>query len=582
MSHRHTWTLVLIAGLLAGYVWFFEHPRSNGRAPAADYQIFPELAAGAATSLTLQNAAGRTLHLARTNGTWHLQEPIRYPAENAKIRALLEDLAQLQYQSEVVASPDDMKADLYGLETPAQSLAIAGGGVSLKLHIGHTESAGRIVFVRRSDQKQIYTVSADTLKPLEREANYWRDSRVFPHSVSQITDLILDGGSRVHLTRSAADADWKMIEPVSDARLDLDFLALFFQQLAELRVSSFDPTAEAERHTLLEFRLANGFHYLIELLGARADNPALHRARLGRSRTHASISAIWANQLQVAKAFRSPYLLDQNLQFNQITVRAKEKFTLSLVANTRIWQITEPNPIPVDNGLMKRFFQQLTNLRINEFMADGEVDEARFGLDFPIRTLTFSSPANTLRVRFGLKIHNNLMAHRSDEPSVYAVPYKAVFELPAYAWQLRDRKLWSFDAQDIATLHIVHPNQTTQSWQRSDAAWRIDNTPLGELETAEFNEYLYRLSQAMAESWTSREPNAGAQYGTDSGARIEIEFKDSSKTPPKRLKFGMLSPRGYRYAETEVDGMPTIFEFPGALYPQLNRVFGLDAPLNHP
>ena len=587
MHCRHTCTLLLIAGLLAGYAWFFERPNSKGKETSDDNRIFPELTAEFVKSLTIQNAGGR-LQIMQTNGTWRLQSPVNYPAEETKIRALLENLAQLRRQSEPVTPAKENQSDLYGLESPAQSIVLAGNGVSLQLQVGDAESA--VAFVQRSDSKQIDTVPAETLKPLARDVDYWRNSKVFPHPVSQIADFIFNGEGRMHLKRSADGTAWKMVEPTPGARLDQDTLSIFFQQLAELRVSSFDRTAASGKHAMLEFLLADGFRYPIELLGARPDNPALHRARLGPTRTEASIPATWVLLLLKANAFRSPYLLDPNLQFEKITIHAREKFALSPNAEARSWQLftpTQATPMPADNRLAARFLSQLAELRIRKFLAEGKLDASRFGLDSPILTLTFhrreakKASAKMLHVRFGRKIYDNIAAHRSDEPVVYAMPYEAVMRLPAYAWELRDRKLWNFDAQDVARLKWTHPNQAARIWQRSGAVWQIDNTSLGEVESAVLNECLYRLSKVMVESWTSRDPDAGARYDIGRHARIEIEFRDVSQMPPKRLNFGKITSQGHRYAESEVDGEPTIFEFPGALYLQLYQVFGLPAATNH-
>lgn len=587
MKRKHTCTILLIAGLLAGYAWFFERPDSKRMETAADKRIFPELTADVVTSLTIQNDAGR-FQMMQVNGTWRLQSPVDYPAEEAKIRALLENLAQLRYHGEPSSSPEAERSDLYGLESPTQSIVLAFAGILIQLQIGHTESA--VAFVQRSDSKQIYTVPSQTLKPLARDVDYWRNSKVFPHPVSQIADFVFNGDGRMHLKRSADGTVWQMVEPTPGARLDQDALSIFFQQLAELRVSSFDGTAAPAKHAMLEFLLAGGLRYPIELLGARPDNPALHRARLGSTQTDVSIPATWVNHLLKANAFRSPYLLNPNLKFEKITIHAREKFTLSPNAEARSWQLSTPTqaiPMPADNRLTAQFLSQLAELRIRKFFPEGELDAGRFGLDSPILTLTFhrreseNAPAKMLRVRFGRKIYDNIAARRSDEPSVYAVPYEAVMRLPTYAWELRDRKIWNFDAQEVARLKWTHPNQAARIWQRSGAVWQIGNTSLGEVESAVLNECLYRLSKVMAEYWTSRDPDAGARYDIGHHARIEIEFKDDNPMSPKILKWGKITSRGHRYAESEVDGESTIFEFPGALYLQLRQVFGLHAATNH-
>ncbi|MCS1409309.1 MAG: hypothetical protein M2R45_02489 [Verrucomicrobia subdivision 3 bacterium] len=587
MSYRHSWTLILIAGVLVGYAWLFKNPFSENRA-TADRRLFPELAATAVTSLEIRQA-DLQIRLAQTNETWHLVHPIHYPAEAPKVQALVADLLQLEYQSQVdtsTAPPHDGQ-ELYGFDNSNRSLTVATDTASLQLDIGDTEGAGNIAFVRRSDQDNIYTIQADSLDRFKLEVDYWRDPRVFPHPVSQISELKIEGTETVHLTRETSGEEWKMIKPVPNARLDQSFVSFFLQELAELRVGSFEAAIESERQAVLEFKLSNELDYSIELLGPSPTNPTLHRVRLVAMDTPALIATAFVNQvLETATTFRNPYLLDQDFKFDQITVQAEETFTLAIDNESQRWTLTEPFQFPADNRLVAQFVRQLTELRINKFIADGIVDEIGFGLDFPFRTITFSRSAldfttpeitEVLKIRFGLKIQNNLMTHRSDEAAVYAVPFGAVTHLPAYAFQLRDRKLWNIATDNITKLKITLPDQSTKIWVRDGTTWQNDDVSLGQIEAATLNSHLEELSNVLVESWTSRPPTTSGHYGIGKRAQVEIEIAEGDQTNVKTLKFGSISPRGHRYAETDVAGIPTVFEFPGKLYAKLNPVFGLEA-----
>jgi len=168
------------------------------------------------------------------------------------------------------------------------------------------------------------------------------------------------------------------------------------------------------------------------------------------------------------------------------------------------------------------------------------------------------------------------MTHRSDEPSVYAVPYGAIKQLPAYAFQLRDRRLWNFAPKDIAELKIMTPERAPHTLERDDSTWRNGDAPLGQVEAATLNGYLRELSEVSVESWTIRSPAAAARYGIGKRAQLEITIAEGDQADLKILKFGSISPRRHRFAETEVDGIPTVFEFPGPLYSKLNRALGLE------
>ena len=585
MSLRHSCILIAVAGVLASWVFFFERSNPDASESADENLVFPRLTSEAVDSITFRNAA-RSISLVRTDGRWRLDSPVSYPAEESKIRSLLASMTQWRYRDELHLTSAERETDAYGLETPERSLAF-GGKSTWRLFVGDRQGNERTVFVRREEPQRILTVSGEALSVLDQPVDYWRDSRVFPHDAESITNIAWSGERPFELGRPASRPDWNLIAPVPEARLDYPALNLFIQRLSSAGIRSFHPRSDVPVQLPIVFKMAAGVAYPVELLEPDPGQNALYRARIGEDKTEVSLPTDLARTLlDPALSFRSPFLLDQTIRFDRIEVRAEETFVLQRGRQANSWSITEPQPLAAHPRLVERFLIQLAELPIAGFPADGPIRETDYGLDIPIRTLVFHRTGasseqtdDALRVRFGLRIQGNLMAHRSDEASIYAVPYQAVMQWPDRGWKFRDPKLWRFAAADVAELRLEHPLVAPRVWRRSATGWRVGDQDLATVEAAALEEFLFRLANVAVESWVSREPDEIARHGTGRHGTVTLGFAADSSSSPRQLAFGNLSPHNHRYALGEVDGVPTLFEFPAPLYDQL---IGAVGPLPSP
>ena len=584
MTFRHSSLLLLIASLLLGFVWVFEHPFEKETAKRSiDRRLFPEIDPQAIESIELRQA-DQSLQLNDQRHGWQITKPISYPAEDTKVTAFIEGLTQLSYQSALPATPQSESdgEDLYGLNTPSGHISVAIGSETYRLDIGSV-SAGNITFVRRGNSEQIFTLPSDSVQTLDVTPDNWRDPRVFTYPDAEIEEIQIVGPlSDVRLQRDGVGTDWRMMDPHPGARLDNNYLTFFLQQLTELRADSFHDKQAIPTQVTLNIGMSENRRYTLNIQAPYPKNPALVWATLPDSNTSVTLNKAFIEPLaDPEKAFRSTYLLDPGLRFDTLTINGEETFTVSLDHESGQWWLDKDLNRRADNRLVALLQKQLVELRINTFVTDKLQDESAYGLTSPFRSYTFAlsdkaqsleSPQAPIHVRFGHRVQNLLMSHRSDERSVYGVPYGAVFQLPSKSYQLRDRRIWTTKSETIERIRVIYPDEKELTWNRVDDSWQTDEKKLEEVESAVFQELINQLLSVKAEAWTGLGERSGSRFGIGKKARLIIESSAQSQT----LQFGSVSPRGHLYAATEVDEVITVFEFPGQLYVKLNQVMDLE------
>jgi hypothetical protein len=155
---------------------------------------------------------------------------------------------------------------------------------------------------------------------------------------------------------------------------------------------------------------------------------------------------------------------------------------------------------------------------------------------------------------------------------VYTVPVGDIASLPHSAWQLRDRRVWSFTTNQVTRLSVRHNGYVRQLIRNSSGAWALAPGSEGMIIPEAVEEALYRLGDLRAAVWVARGEEQKAHFGftNDLNYKLTMELKNGEK--PLTLEFGGIAQSAYRYAMAPVDGQNWIFEFPIALHLQLMQL----------
>jgi hypothetical protein len=248
--------------------------------------------------------------------------------------------------------------------------------------------------------------------------------------------------------------------------------------------------------------------------------------------------------------------------------------------------LIEPQATAVDPDLMGDWLKLLARLEGN-VEKDVVTDFASYGLAPPAHqflvksTITNAAGVVTNRLvaqlDIGARQADKIFARRPDESfTVYSIN-PADFELLPYAaWQLRDRRVWSFTSNQVSRVTVRHNGYARQLVRSANGEWSLSPGSQGVIKnTFALEETIYRLGELRAVVWVARGDENRARYGfTGDGLKLTIELKTADKPRSLSLEFGGKAPSQHLYALTTLDGQSWIFEFPVPLFLEVLRDLG--------
>jgi hypothetical protein len=271
----------------------------------------------------------------------------------------------------------------------------------------------------------------------------------------------------------------------------------------------------------------------------------------------------------------------------QVEVRSPEPFTLSRQTND-LWSAGDTTQ--ADRLLVLDWLNRLGRLEVADFVKDVVTDFSSYGLAPPARAYVFkTSLTNGLGVtnlvlgelHFGSNTADRVFARRGDEDAVYAIQLLDFYRMPAAAWQLRDRRVWSFTTNQVRRVTFRQNSLAMTLLRAANGEWTLAPGSQGMFNPLAADEMLFRLGDLQAVSWAARgrESLPGLGFGaTNLQVLVEIALGETNQV--LTLDFGGFSPGRFPYAATLLDGQVWVFEFPAFLLNDLERAFGL--PLRIP
>lgn len=594
MNSKTTWRLLFAAVALFAFIYIYERKAGREKVEPGKALIFPKLSASSVTGVEIQTT-NMAVRAERTNDTWRLTRP-SYPAQATPIEQFVSALTAMPKfdvigASEVSAQPGKLKD--YGLEPPVAAFAVTQGTNRFLLHLGNMTALRDQMYATMPGSGEVLVTDASVLKALPASVNQWRSPMLLHLDGRPFDHIQIRAGQRIlEFARDVTNAVWRISKP-TPARANHQRIVELLQQLQTARVKEFvtdSPTADLERYGLqapeLELSFALDTNRVTALeFGASPTNDAasVYVRRLSTTNIVVTDRALFEQLSQPSKAFHDPRLISTDpAQITMIQVKGAAPFTVARQTNGS-WMITEPNPMPADADLMKKFLGNVFQLTIENFPKDvpTDADLKQFGLAPPrmsyafyaMRTNAAGAATNGLvtQVDFGGSTPEALMyARRSDEVPVY-LTLDTTYLLPTAPWRLRDRRIFDFPATNVTAV-VLTGNGKTNRVTRGPQGWTADP-----IVNAALQEVLYNLGQLQARDWVDKGTAAMSRYGLKpDGLMLDVELAPGSPTAPPPIMFGKPAVRNNMYAATVLPGEvePTFFIFPGELYQSLLNAFG--------
>jgi hypothetical protein len=588
MNPRSTQWLIGLALALLAFILVFERRGPAERGPT-DPKLLPDLRLDAVTRLDVRRP-DQSLSVVRTNGGWRLVAPVDYPAQADAVERLLEALCRLDRRTYI--APEELPRSAaalaeFGLDQPVAILSLQAGSERKELRVGGPTPLGGRVYLQLVGAEGLFAAEAEFLRWLPRTANEWRDTLFLDLTGVNFNRLEIRAADRgFALELDPTNRLWQLVRPMR-ARADNPRLQALLQALRNLRVQRFvtdDPAADLEPLGLkppqLEIAFQQGTNDLRVLqLGGSPTNAAelLHARRLGSPTVVLLPKASVALLRGSFEDFRDRRLLSfPPVTAERIEVQAEDRFALERGTNA-LWRLVEPTPAPADRDLMREFLAALGEIEAVKFIKDVVTDYAPYGLAQPSRRYLLSRPVNSsagptnellVQLEFGATNEDQtVFARRTDESSVYAVPLASVQALPHAAFQLRDRRLWTFAPTNVTGILVKLRAQSHRLERNPAGDWKPAPGTQGVVNSLAVEEMLRLLGTLTADTWVARGADKLPEYGVPEAAHeLTLEVTRGGASETLTVAFGRMAESLRPYAAMVLDGQPTLFEFPLVTY----------------
>ena len=582
MNSRKTWVWVSVAVVLFAFIYLREHYFK--KPPEGPARVLPNFRAIEVTSVKVQLPGQLAIRADRTNGTWQLSSPINYPAHAVRIDTLLRDLERLSPAAKMDSRDMSERShgeEDFGLSPEQASLIFQYPGHQTRLLVGYPTAPGDQVFLQTTPGTVMVADSA-ILKLIPKNADDWRDIAMIRFQPPQVDGLAITNSSfAFEMIRDQTNGLWR-IAPPFQVRADnakIDELLKNLQKLSVLQFYSDQSNIDLEPLGLqppqLQIALRQGTNQSALLqFGKSPTNDAkrVFARRVGQL----GVVAVSADLLEPWKAsvndFRDQHLVVLTDPVNVIEVRGEDTFSLVYTTNAT-WRI-QPQDVPADPELVNNLLTRLVGLQVAGmagFVKDvvAEPDLPGFGLAPPARKYVLKSLMNSSNtvleeLDFG-KIHDDkVYARRIEESSVYDVRLTDYTNLASASWQLRDRQVWTRDANDLARVVIRQKGRVREIIRNGDAVWVPAPGSEAIIEPGPVEETVRGLCRLSAQKWIVASEKDRDQLGfTNESHSVTLEFKNGDKA---MVEFGGEASDGLRYAATTLEGKWVVFEMPPLLY----------------
>jgi len=193
------------------------------------------------------SAGGKDLKFRRSRGAWHIVEPVRLLATEARVDALIADLGSLRVLDDTRFVANDVKPDdleRYGLKTPALAIEIDSARVDRRrgaqvLYIGKpVDGKPGLVYARRGDQDDVVLIEQRVLLDLKPEPNAFRNPKVADINLARVVRVGVEDADGRAIEISRFGNDWAVVSP-STAKGDRQAIQDFLKSLDQLQTGIF-------------------------------------------------------------------------------------------------------------------------------------------------------------------------------------------------------------------------------------------------------------------------------------------------------------------------------------------------------
>ncbi|MBI3990825.1 MAG: DUF4340 domain-containing protein [Candidatus Omnitrophica bacterium] len=189
------------------------------------------------------------------------------------------------------------------------------------------------------------------------------------------------------------------------------------------------------------------------------------------------------------------------------------------------WKLKEPISSDAEESKINGFLGQLRDLKVENFVADGQINLAEYGLEQPQAEVAIFAGADVSgKIIFGsaVKDSNNIYAKREGKKTVYAVKSDILNELNQDALAFKSRTVLKVDKEKIESIKITSKDGAVACY-KSGEEWEIREPVKAKAKKEKIDIILGIAGDLKCKEFVAAMPPKLSEYGLDK-PDMQIKF----------------------------------------------------------
>ncbi len=418
---RKTLIMLVLAVLLAGYVYFYEIKGGEERQAVKDQmeKLVP-LKKDSIDVLDIRGTKGH-FHLTKSNGEWWFDTPVKTQADKNTVSGFLSTLTAAKKIRTFNA--DKKEWAKYGLREPFFNINAWAGTQHDSIRLGDNSGIGSNVFAGKGDSL-IYLTAASLKSGVNKSLFDWRDKRVLLFNRAAVNEIRLKN-PQGNFNLVLENGKWKLTAPMKTEADESTVNGL----LNKLNSGRMKAVENENAQSLKSFKLNKPAYSLSFFEGSNKTEARIILSSVTNSKVFAKDNVrpmVFSLDKDFTKALDKTLFDFRNKKLNDATVTGADRIDWAL--NGQINSVTKDSSgswissarDTLETFKINNLLNAIANLKVTAFFKANSKNLFRFGLKKPIDQITLYKDGKILanlhlgktvdKKRYILNIQRNLLA----------------------------------------------------------------------------------------------------------------------------------------------------------------------------
>jgi len=461
--------------VLGLFIWAQEVWRAKKPAREAERVRLFNLDGDSLLSIEFSHSNGM-VRCVKQNGTWMAgdNDDGVGPADEALIQHMVSGLNSMGKGTTITEKELSIRGidyEEYGFDDPMAIIEAVDNHGRHRWLVGRRAPLGEMVYAKKSDGDNIYTISDKLIAVIPGTADVLRDRVLFPTDAAGIRRIEIRGGAGFIQLLKDPQEGWRIQQPVA-APADTKEVDLFIENLYRSRIVDFvrdnvsDFSAYGLQGETMEISVGHGdgVSRMLILGSEVADKPGQVYARSADDTSVFTVSSDVRELLSIpAEQFRDAGVLSVPPgSISTISITRGEDHLMMEYDGSNVWNITSPMVWEAEPMAISGLVTLWVNSVITEFDVETSESEPEWILEFGSSELDSSTKLEIFPTKGN---REGLLVRRNDEPAIYRINLPYVPDSIIDPLSYKDRNIWMLNPELIHRVELVKP-ETRQVVER--------------------------------------------------------------------------------------------------------------------